>query len=164
MSLERAKPRVTGSRIATIAVLFIHALKNAATQANERIAQRVLPESRSRRTLPDVIDRARVFQRAADDKQRGNGQRRLVFENLGHLPRIHQAKRHHQAQNRQREHVRRGPLADERNQRQGDDQQREEDLKSHGGSGPCCRVARTPMNRPPRFGKPGMNKPPESQI
>jgi len=50
--LLRANPSVTGSRIATIAVLFIHALKNAETTENERIAQRTLPDKRSRRIRP----------------------------------------------------------------------------------------------------------------
>ena len=52
ISFERAKPSVTGSRIATMAVLFIQALKKAASTENPRIAQRVLLGSRSRSTRP----------------------------------------------------------------------------------------------------------------
>ena len=52
MFFERAKPRVTGSMIATMAVLFIHALKNAVMSENARMASLVLPESRSRSIRP----------------------------------------------------------------------------------------------------------------
>ena len=52
MFFERAKPRVTGSMMATMAVLFIHALKNAVITEKARIATRVLPESRSRSIRP----------------------------------------------------------------------------------------------------------------
>ena len=52
MFFERAKPSVTGSMIATTAVLFIHALKNAVISENAKIANRVLPESRSRKARP----------------------------------------------------------------------------------------------------------------
>jgi len=47
MSLVRAKPSVTGRRIATMAVLFIHALKNAASNEKARMATRMLPDKRS---------------------------------------------------------------------------------------------------------------------
>ena len=52
MSFDLAKPSVTGSRIATIAVLFIHALKNAVTAENAKIAVRVFPDRRSRSSMP----------------------------------------------------------------------------------------------------------------
>ena len=52
MFLERAKPSVTGSMIATMAVLFIQALKNAVMTENAKIAERVLPERRSRKARP----------------------------------------------------------------------------------------------------------------
>ena len=52
MSFDLAKPSVTGKRIATIAVLFIHALKNAVTAENAKIAVRVFPDKRSRSSMP----------------------------------------------------------------------------------------------------------------
>ena len=52
MSFDLAKPNVTGRRIATIAVLFIHALKNAVTTENAKIAMRVFPDKRSRSSMP----------------------------------------------------------------------------------------------------------------
>src|SRR5688500_6670548 len=42
MSFERASPSATGSRIATMAVLFIHALKKAVSTEMASIAIRVL--------------------------------------------------------------------------------------------------------------------------
>ena len=52
MFFERANPRVTGSMMATMAVLFIHALKKAVMMEKEKMAVRVFPESRSRRARP----------------------------------------------------------------------------------------------------------------
>ena len=52
MSFDRANPSATGSRIATIAVLFIQALKNAVSTEKPRIAIRWFPGIRSRSTRP----------------------------------------------------------------------------------------------------------------
>ena len=103
MFFERAKPSVTGSRMATMAVLFIQALKNAVITRECEDGPAGVPGEPVPQHAADVIDRTGFLQSAADDKQGGDGQRSLVFEDLGHFPGIHQTERDHEAEDGERD-------------------------------------------------------------
>ena len=153
MSLERAKPSVTGSRMATMAVLFIHALKNAETSENARIAQRTLPESRSRSNRPmwstaPERSRAPPMTNKAAIVSGASFLKTSVIFSAGH-----QAQRHHQAEDREREHVRRRPFADERDKVRTMTSRVRTDFRSHGEAPPRRQAASMNPRRP--FGKSG---------